>query len=152
VATQDRPFPLTKPTASEAVGFDRARIIAFEDVQQTDINERTQPATDPTNSDWLHRQHITKGFRLLFGRVVDSIAYVNAYKVQGERGAPSIWCMALSQTALLPIGAHQFGQLSVGCSVIYIDDESFNEVIAPTAPNTFARYLSGSMALSPYMK
>lgn len=37
------------------------------------------------------------------------------------------------------------------CSVIYVDDDSFCEVIAPVAGNTFARQLEGAKSLGPYV-
>ncbi len=39
---------------------------------------------------------------------------------------------------------------SLRCSVIYVDDDSFSEVISPVAGNTFARLLEGAKALGPY--
>jgi len=39
---------------------------------------------------------------------------------------------------------------SLRCSIIYVDDDSWGEVIAPVAGNTFARLLEGAKALGPY--
>lgn len=40
---------------------------------------------------------------------------------------------------------------SLRCSVIYVDDDSFKEVIEPVAGNTFSRYLDGALAFGPYI-
>jgi hypothetical protein len=106
-------------TSSITFGVDRARPMAWRDVQNTDINSKTGPYTDPTHSDWIHRLDMSNQFRLMFGKVVDSTAYVNCYKVQPEHGHPALYCTAASFTALQPIGARQLGQIAIGSSVVF---------------------------------
>jgi hypothetical protein len=127
MAGSTRPFLLNKPTGALApVGLDRARRLAWWDVQRTDINQKIDPATDPTHSHWIHKLHLQAGPTFLRGRVVDSIAYTNCHKVQfGMWG--TMWCQMLTPTATQPMGARHIGQLSVGCEVLVLwhkDDNS----------------------------
>jgi hypothetical protein len=116
----DRPSVLSRPTGvSSPVGLDRSKRLAWFDVQRTDTNQRLGPATDPTNSHWIHKFNLGNEFRLFYGRIVDAVAYVNCYKVQVENGTTTLWCTALSQTALQPIGARQLGQIAIGAAVVF---------------------------------
>lgn len=120
MAAQPRPFVTSGSMGSlNAVGLDRSRRLAWESVQNTDITQRTAPAADPTQSGWIHKLSLGNEFKLLFGKIVDEIAYTNCYKVQPEHGVAALWCNALSPTGLQPIGARQFGQIPVGSLVIF---------------------------------
>ena len=89
----DRPSLLSRPTGNAIpVGLDRARRLAWDMARYTDINQRLDGASDPTRSHWLHKLDLGHGYRFTFGRVVDAIAYVNAYKVQVEGGGTTMWC------------------------------------------------------------
>jgi hypothetical protein len=127
MASQDRPTMVNKPTGAFApVGIDRARRLAWWDVQRTDANQKLQPAADPLHSHWIHKLDHADRPIYLRGRVTDSIAYTNCHKVQfGMWG--SMWCQMMTSTALQPIGVRQINQLPVGCGVIvlwYKDDNS----------------------------
>lgn len=118
-AGEDRPLFLTRPTVpTNSVGLDRARRLAWLDVQRTDQNQKLSASADPTHSNWIHKLDLGREFRLLYGRIVDEIAYANCYKVQLERGVTSMWCTAATMTALHPIGAKQLGQIPIGAAVI----------------------------------
>lgn len=106
------------------VSIDRSRKLAWWDVQRTVQNQVYGASADPTQSHWLQSLHLQNTYNLLFGRIVDSVAYMNCYKVQPENGLTSIWCTALTATALQPIGAKQLGQLPVGCGVLFAKHQS----------------------------
>jgi hypothetical protein len=115
-----RPVTISTPTGVlSPVGIDRARRLAWLDVQRTDTNQILGPATDPTHSHWIHKFDLGKEFKLFYGQVVDEVAYINCYKVQVERAGSTIWCTAGVQTALQPVGARQFGQIPIGASVLF---------------------------------
>jgi hypothetical protein len=118
VAGRDRPNLISSPTgASAPVGLDRARQLAWHDVQRTDINQKVEAAADPTHSNWIHKLDIGNTPRILRGRVVDSIAYTNCHKVQfGIVG--TMWCSAIMPTAAQPMGARHIGQIPVGANVL----------------------------------
>lgn len=128
----DRPDFLSEPTeAINPVGFDRSNMLAWSDVQRTDLNQRTQPSADPTHSHWLNKLHLSAGLGLFYGRIVDEIAYCNTYKVQMEHGIPTIWATMITHTALQPIGARQLGQIAIGAGVIVAlhNEDSFGIII-----------------------
>lgn len=114
-----RSFNMSRPTGSDNnVSIDRARRMAWESVQHTDANQKLGAFADPTHSHWIHKFDLGNNYRLVFGRIVDEIAYAQCYKVQLENGNTAIWCTSATATALQPIGARQLGQISIGAGVI----------------------------------
>lgn len=115
----DRPYPLSSPTGVSApVGrMDPTSRIAWKDVEDTRKNQVLGPSVDPTHSHWIHKFDLADVPRLLKGRIVDSIAYANCFKVQFS-GYTSMWCKGLVPTALQPIGVRQINQYPVGAGVL----------------------------------
>lgn len=136
MASPSRPGLNSIPTGALApVGIDRARLMAWWDVQRTDINQKVDASTDPTHSHWIHKFHLNAGPTYLRGRIVDSIAYTNCYKVQFNMWG-TMWCSMALPTATQPMGARQLGQLPVGCGVLvlwYKDDTT--GIIVGTMPD-----------------
>lgn len=100
------------------MGIDRARKLAWWDVQHTDQNQKLDASADPLHSHWIHKFDLGTQFRLFHGRIVDQIAYANCYKVQAQ-GMTSLWCTTVSMTALQPMGVRQVGQIGIGAGVIF---------------------------------
>ncbi len=119
MASQDRPYVHGSGagTANPTARIDQVSQTAWKDVQHTQANMTLDPATDPTHSHWIHKFHLANGPLFLKGRIVDSIAYTNCHKVQFV-GYTSMWCKALSDTALQPIGSRDINQLPIGAGVL----------------------------------
>src|SRR6516164_2692047 len=74
---------------------------------------------DPTNSQLLHNSDLGVDAKIVFGRVVDCIAYAHVYKVQPERGGASVLCTLGGNAPFQVFGATELNTLSVGCGVLY---------------------------------
>lgn len=110
-------FPqLQGPTTAR----DKAHRLAWADVQRTDINQRYGPSADPTQSHWLNKFDLGNLSQVMWGRVVDTVPYVNAYKVQVENGTTTILCTMLAQTSLQPSGVRDYGHLQPGTGVFFL--------------------------------
>jgi len=79
-----------------------------------------QPTSDPTQSNNSKRRALERPLEILYGRVVDAIAYTNSYKVQLERGGTVIIATDLTQSSLGPIGVRQFSTYAPGTGVMLI--------------------------------
>lgn len=109
------PLPRRRNTASDGVSR-----LAWESVRHTADNQKFEPSADPTHSHWLQKFDLGETTKVFWGRIVDSIAYVNTYKVQCENGIPPILCTMGVQTALQPMGIKEYGQLQPGTSVYFL--------------------------------
>lgn len=114
-----RTTPLIQPAAPQfGGGLGKIARLAWQDVQRTFINRIYQPAADPTNSEWIHKQLLDHTFRLNFGRVVGGIPYVNYYRIQQENTGATIWATPAATTGMLPIGQKQIFNVPIGSHVI----------------------------------
>lgn len=98
---------------------DKAHRLAWADVQRTDLNQRFGPSADPTQSHWISKFDLGNASRIMWGRIVDAVPYVNAYKVQVENGVTTLICTMLSQTSLQPGGVRDYGHLQPGTPVFF---------------------------------
>ena len=78
------------------------------------------PVADPTGSGFVNRFHLGRaGATLSRGFVVDSVAYLNCYRVAPEGLAPPLVCVLGMQTSALPVGPRQLNTLHPGTPVWY---------------------------------
>jgi len=110
---------------------------------------RERPASDPTSAGVSRNGSLKSGPEVLFGRVVDSIPYVNTYKVLPERGLSVITCGYATPGPCGIIGAKSVSTLPVGAMVWFIFHRSTNHgMIIAVAPD----YMSdGAKALSDFI-
>lgn len=116
---------------------------------ETGNQNRERPAFDPTSAGVARKGDLKQGPELLFGRVVDSIPYVNTYKVLPERGLSVITCGYATPGPCGIIGARSVSTLPVGALVWFIFHRSTNHgMIVAVAPD----YMSdGTKALSDFI-
>jgi len=114
-----RPAFITQPVSTQSAGgLSKLLRLAWQLVQYTPATKYTGPVADPTASEWLMKNSLEVGFKLLFGVIVDAVTYVNCYKVQFENTGPTIWCTPLTSLSVQPMGQKQILQLQPGTKVI----------------------------------
>jgi hypothetical protein len=93
------------------------RAYASEWMAKHDVQGRHRPVSDPHCAGYLARNHIGMRAEVLFGKVVDAVAYTHCYRVTFEGGHPPMTATPLAQTGLLPFGARQANTIPLGSSV-----------------------------------
>lgn len=78
----------------------------------------TRPVQDPTSSQSRSRLGLHNGGFVVFGRIVDAVAYARTYKVQCERGIGTLRCCDSAATGLGAYGARQLNTYPVGTGVL----------------------------------
>jgi hypothetical protein len=118
--------------AGRPASQDKAYRLAWADAQRTHINQKFGPSSDPTNSHWISKYDLGNSAQIFWGRVVDVIPYVNAYKVQPEHGMTTILCTGLSHTGVQPTGVKEYGHIPPGAGVYFIlhQDSTFGLIVA----------------------
>ena len=81
---------------------------------------RERLASDPTSSGAAQLTNLGRGVEIISGRVVDSIAYLHAYKVLPERGLACMMCTYLAPGVSSAIGAKTINTLPPGTRVWFI--------------------------------
>jgi hypothetical protein len=109
------PNPFTRLRSDRrAVGLDnRLR------TEQPFSPNNTREAADPASTTGRTLGSLDRSCELVFGRIVDAIAYSSTYKVQCDR-IGGIVCCDLAQTSLTIIGAKQLNTYSPGTRVIVL--------------------------------
>jgi hypothetical protein len=117
--------------------------------EQPAFNSNTVSARDPTSSLGRSRNALNQGGFLVFGRVVDSIAYIRLYKVQCERGLGTLRCCDSAATGLGVVGARQLNTYPVGTGVLlFYHPQALTHVIICSVPDWM---VSAKDALSDYI-
>ena len=75
---------------------------------------------DPGSKRAAARGRLDRGAEVLYGRVVDVLPYFGAYKVQAERGLPTLICNYLSPGPNGVVGARAVSSIPVGSHVWFI--------------------------------
>jgi hypothetical protein len=90
-----------------------------------------EPFADPFSAALLHRLDLSHTPRILYGRVIEGIAYTHGYRVQVENGMSTIPCTSLVHTSLSALGARQLNTYSPGTGVyiLYSPDVSFGIIL-----------------------
>lgn len=83
-----------------------------------ELDTRVFNKSDTYGTGWFRNLDIGRGPFLMWGVVVDAIAYYNIYKVQLE-GSHTIWCSLMTSTGLYHVGARELNTLPLG-SPVYI--------------------------------
>src|SRR5687768_8463168 len=78
----------------------------------------TRPGQDPASAQGRERLGLHKGSQIVFGRIVDYIAYARTYKVQCERGIGVVRASDATHTSLGPTGPRQLNTYTVGTGVL----------------------------------
>lgn len=93
---------------------------------------RERPAFDPTSSGPAANSNLNRGPELMFGRVMDSVPYLNTYKVLPERGLSVITCGYAAPGPNGVIGARGISTLPVGALVwfVYHRDMNYGMILA----------------------
>ena len=81
------------------------------------VSGRHAPAEDPHCTGSASRHDLDAPTQLMQGRVVDAHPYAGCYKVQFERGGPTLPCVLAGGTSFLPMGASASTTLVVGSTV-----------------------------------
>ena len=76
------------------------------------------PARDPAQAKQRDRSSFANQGFIVFGRVVDYVAYARTYKVQCERGMPALRCCDAAVTGLGVVGARQLATYTLGQGVL----------------------------------
>jgi hypothetical protein len=84
---------------------------------KSDVAGTLAPVADPTASGYTARAHLGIHGQVLFGKVVDGVAYTHAYRVTFEGAHPPIVAVLSGLTSLLPVGARQANSIVPGCCV-----------------------------------
>jgi hypothetical protein len=118
--------------AGKPASQEKAYRLAWADAQRTHLNQMFGPASDPTNSHWISKFDLGNSARLFWGRVVDVVPYVGAYKVQPEHGLTTILCTTLSSTGVQPVGAKEYGHIPPGAGVYFLlhQDSTYGLIVA----------------------
>lgn len=106
------------------------------------------PASDPTQSNSSIRRALARQVEVVHGRIVDAIAYTNAYKVQLERGNSVVIASDITQSSLGPIGVRQYTTYAPGTGVMLLyHPQSNHAMIIGARPDfmTNARHGLGDM-------
>ena len=91
---------------------------------------------DPGFQQTARSGRLDRGVEVLYGRVVDSIPYLGAYKVQAERGMPTIICNHLSPGPNGFVGARAVSSIPVGAHVWFIRHQALpHGIILGVEPN-----------------
>jgi hypothetical protein len=80
----------------------------------------TRPGADPTSAQGRSRLGLHNDGQLVFGRVVDLVAYARTYKVQCERGLGTLRCTETGQTGFGLVGPRQVNTYPVGTGVLVL--------------------------------
>lgn len=80
----------------------------------------TRPHQDPTASAYLHRMDLGREPRILYGRIVDCLAYAQLYKVQPERGSAPLLCTSTGHTGFQLVGAKAVATYQPGSGVLIL--------------------------------
>jgi hypothetical protein len=96
---------------------------------------RAGPARDPQGASWLTRLEASQPI-LVWGRVVDGLPHLNAYRVSSGPGS-FVWCRLLAATGVGPFGARAAHTVPPGSYVYYaFHPESFWGDILAVAPTS----------------
>ncbi len=98
-------------------GLPDRRAYAAEWLAKQQVGGLHRPVTDPACTGYLARNHIGVRAEVLFGKVVDFVAYTHCYRVFLEGGHPPVTATPLAQSGLLPFGARQVNTIPLGSSV-----------------------------------
>jgi hypothetical protein len=97
-------------------GVDRKAYAAEWD-EKTKVGGVHHPVGDPTSSGSLASRNLAAHSVILFGRVVDGIAYAHCYRVAFEGGHPHMPCVLAAQSSFLPVGTRSINTLVMGSQV-----------------------------------
>lgn len=112
-------------------------------------DDHTEPHSDRNSTGHMKRLAMDQPIKILYGKVVDSIAYCHWYKVQPEGAKATIPCCMLSGSALTPFGVREHNQLHPNAGVyILLHPGSPYGVILGIEP---AYQSDGTKSLSDYI-
>lgn len=96
----------------------------------------TRPGADPATAQGRSRLGLHRDGLLVFGRVVDYVAYVHMYKVQCERGLGTVRCCDAVHTGLGVVGPRQLGVYPPGTAVLVLyHPQALHHVIVCAVPD-----------------
>jgi hypothetical protein len=78
-----------------------------------------RPDNDSTVSALQHSTYLGVDSRIIFGRIVDCVAYAHMYKVQPERGGPPKLCAGCAGSNFQLFGATELNTYNVGSGVLF---------------------------------
>lgn len=86
-------------------------------LRRVHTEDETEPFSDRGSTGPLTRLAMGRPVRVVYGKVVDAVAYCHWYKVQPEGAKATIPCCMLSGTALTPFGVREHNQLHPNAGV-----------------------------------
>jgi hypothetical protein len=118
-------------------------------LRRVHTDDHTEPHSDRQSTGHMKRLSMDKTVRIVYGKVVDAIAYCHWYKVQPEGAKTTIPCCMLSGTALTPFGVREHNQLQPNAGVyILLHPGSPYGVIMGVEPK---HQFDGTKGLSDYI-
>lgn len=95
-----------------------------------------EPAADPFSTGALHRHDLGKPSRILYGRIIEGVAYTHFYRVQVENAMSTVPCVAMGHTSFSAFGARQLNTYSPGTAVyIVVSPDSWFGTIIGAEPD-----------------
>ena len=112
-------------------------------------DDHTEPYSDRHSTGHMKKLDMGRTVRIVYGKVVDSIAYCHWYKVQPEGANTTIPCCMLSGTALTPFGVREHNQLhpNAGVYILQHPGSPYGVIIGVEPKHQF----DGTKPLSDYI-
>jgi hypothetical protein len=105
--------------------------------------------SDPYSANTSHKIALSREPHIVFGRVIEGIAYAKAYRVQLDRGAGVIICHDMASTSLGVWGARQLNTYVSGTGVwVLLPPHASHGMILGSAPDWM---ISADQALSDFI-
>src|SRR5580658_2377099 len=105
-------------------------------IEQPLAANNTRPISDPASSYSRNRSSFSQPGFLVFGRVVDAIAYARCYKVQCDQGLGTLRCSDSGALGFGLIGPSTLNTYSIGTAVlVFYHPQSITNVIVCAVPD-----------------
>lgn len=118
-------------------------------LRRVHTDDHTEPHSDRQSTGQLKHLDLGRTCKIVYGKVVDAVAYCHWYKVQPEGAKTTIPCCMLSGTALTPFGVREHNQLhpNAGVYLLLHPTSPYGVIIGVEPKHGF----DGTKALSDYV-
>lgn len=100
-----------------------------------EVDPKATPKGNKFGTRWINQLDLGNNPVLLWGRIVDALAYLHLYKVQVEDDT-AYWCSAAAMTGFQPYGARSLNTLPLGTGVYIIrHPRTFTSTIIAADPD-----------------